>query len=214
MFKALFLSFTEDLLRGISGPLGIRLRRLYYRRRLKSCGERLNIEAGVHITNPSWVSIGSDVWLDKNTILIAGAPKQGGQVNVKSNNDVSVEHGEIVIGDGSHIGIGAIIQGHGGVEIGKDFTASPHSKIYSYSNDYLKCRNGTINRSGYKQHYILTPVFIGSNVWIGINSVIVGHSIGDNCFIKPGVIMAKNIPENSIFGESKSHQVITRFFSD
>ena len=213
MLKTLFLSFLEDILRGLSGSLGIRIRRAYYGRRLKRCGKRLTIEVGVHIIAPSWISLGTDVWLDRNSVLIAGPAKGNAHVKLHQNENAKVQPGEIMIGDGSHIGIGAIIQGHGGVKIDSCFTAAPHAKIYSFSNDYHKCWDGTIQRAGIKQYYLLTPVFIGRNVWIGINSVVIGHSIGANCFIKPGAVVATNIPENSVLSVAQSFHLEPRFHS-
>lgn len=198
MIRAVFFSLIEDFLRGLSGPVGVRLRRGYYRRRLKKCGARLTIEPGVHIVRPDWICLGSDVWLDRYTVIIAGPPDPDAVVRVRENLDVRVSPGNIVIGDHCHIGIGTIIQGHGGVEIGSFFTSSPHVKIYSFSNDHRKRNLGTMRREGAPQNYLLTPVWIGSNVWIGMNAVVIGHSIGADCFIKPASVVTTSAPENSI----------------
>ena len=46
---------------------------------------------------------------------------------------------------------------------------------------------------------IFEPINIGSNVFIGINAIIMpGVSIGDNCIIGSGAIVTKNIPPNSL----------------
>lgn len=43
------------------------------------------------------------------------------------------------------------------------------------------------------------PVFIGNNVWIGMNSIIMrGVTIGDNTIIGAGSIVTKDIPSNTI----------------
>lgn len=213
MLEKFLLPLIEDLIRGLSGTLGIRLRRFYYQKKLKQCGARLTIETGVHIVSASSISIGEDVWLDKNSLLIAGPIKESNHVKVLSNKNVKINAGEISIGSGSHIGIGVIIQGHGGVEIAEAFTAAPHSKIYSLSNDHRKCYDGTIqNVAGNSMpHYILAPVSIGRNVWIGLSSVVLGHSVGSNCFIRPGSLVLKDIPNNSIFGVSHNNSLEERF---
>lgn len=61
----------DDIIRHISGRLGIRLRRIYYRRVLKSAGKNLVIETGVYFQSPASIAVGNDVWIDKNSILIA-----------------------------------------------------------------------------------------------------------------------------------------------
>lgn len=209
MLKTLILCLIEDSIRGLSGPLGIRLRRAYYRRRFKRCGEGLVIEPGVHILAPEQISLGDDVWIDRQAILIAGVPHQA--INARRNGASVVRVGEIVIGSKAHIGIGSVIQGHGGVEIDDCFTSAPHAKIYSFSNDHRRCRSGTIRAEGVEQHYLLTPVQIGRNVWIGMNAVIVGHTIGANSFIKPGAVVATTIAENSIVEGMPARRIGARF---
>ena len=211
MLRTVISCLIEDAIRGLSGPLGVRLRRAYYRRRLKRCGARLVVEPGVHIIRPEWISLGDDVWLDRHAILIAGPPSEDAEIDVRSNADVAVAPGEIVVGSYAHIGIGSIIQGHGGVQIGDCFTSSPHAKIYSFSNDHRRCRFGTTRASGRRQHYLQTPVSIGENVWIGMNAVVVGHTIGGNSFVKPGAVVSKKIPENSIVSGVPAASVGERF---
>ena len=211
MIRTLILSFIEDILRGLSGPLGIRLRRAYYRRRLKRCGKGLVIEPGVHILRPGWISLGQNIWLDRNVVLIAGPPDSDAHIERRKNSNCKIEPGEIVIGDSSHIGIGAIIQGHGGVEISECFTASPAAKIYSFSNNHRQCYFGTMRAGGGKQNYLQTPVYIGRNVWVGMNVVVVGHSIGADCFIKPGTIVATDMSDNSIIEGMPARRTGQRF---
>jgi UDP-2-acetamido-3-amino-2,3-dideoxy-glucuronate N-acetyltransferase len=210
ILSRVLLCLVEDILRPWSGPLGILLRRIYYRRRLRNCGERLIIGPDVHITSPAWISLGTDVWIDHGCSLIAGPPehrsKPGAPLTVRN-----ISPGEVVIGDAAHIGIGAIIQGHGGVHIGDGFTLAPHAKIYSYSNDYRRCRGGTVAHEGYRPSYRVTPVCIGHNVWVGLNAVIVGHSVGDNCFIRPGSVVAANIEENSVVSGDPAEKIGARF---
>ena len=53
--------------------------------------------------------------------------------------------------------------------------------------------------SNYEAHKPSTPIHIGSNVWIGMNTVILaGVTIGDNVAIGAGSIVTKDIPANSI----------------
>lgn len=45
------------------------------------------------------------------------------------------------------------------------------------------------------------PIFVGNNVYIGINSIILpGVHIGDNCIIAAGSVVTKDIPSNSVVG--------------
>lgn len=198
LLKLLWQTFIEDLLRGVSGPLGVRMRRSHYRRRLRSCGAGLVIEPGVHLLCPEWISLGNDVWIDRHATLIAGPPLPSAKFERRGTDKARAEPGEIRIGDRAHIGVGSIIQGHGGVWIGDAFTLSPHAKVYSWSNDQRECRSGTHPAAGADLRYVLTPVVIGDNVWLGINGVVIGHAIGSDTFIKPGAVISQSIQPNSV----------------
>lgn len=211
MFSRHLLGLVEDAIRGIGGSIGIRLRRAYYRHRLRRCGARLVIESGVEIIGPEYVSLGDDVWLDRGVILIAGQPNADAEIEIKPNPSVSVGYGEITIGNRAHVGIGTIIQGHGGVQISDCFTSSPHVKIYSFSNDHRKCRNGTVRALGGRQNYLLTPVCIKCNVWLGMNVVLIGHTIGADTFVKPGSVVSIDVTANSLVAGGPAKRVGNRF---
>jgi acetyltransferase-like isoleucine patch superfamily enzyme len=199
LFRLIWQSLIEDIIRGLSGPLGVRARRAYYRRRLFACGARLVIEPGVHLIAPEWISLGDDVWIDRFAVMIAGPPAPGAQVSLrKAEERGAPEPGRILIGDRAHIGVGSIVQGHGGVRIGDAFTAAPHAKIYSFSNDQRKSRGGTHPSARAQIHYVMTPVLIGDNVWVGINAVVIGHAMGSDTFVKPGAVVSRSIPANSV----------------
>src|SRR5580658_1270468 len=83
LFRLIWQSLIEDIIRGLSGPLGVRARRAYYRRRLFACGARLVIEPGVHLIAPEWISLGDDVWIDRFAVMIAGPPAPGAQVSLR-----------------------------------------------------------------------------------------------------------------------------------
>lgn len=45
------------------------------------------------------------------------------------------------------------------------------------------------------------PVSIGSNVFVGINSIILpGVSIGDNCVVAAGSVVTRDVPDGSVVG--------------
>ena len=51
----------------------------------------------------------------------------------------------------------------------------------------------------YKTADLVKPIYIGDNVHIGSNAIIMpGVSIGSNCIIGCGAVVTKNIPDNSI----------------
>ena len=189
----LLCNLVEDALRGLSGPLGVRLRRAWYRKRLSRCGANLRIEPGVHILGTQDIALGDNVWLDRGAVLIAGKPKMTARV-VNSSEPT----GAMVIGDDCHIGVGCLIQAHGGVVIGDFFTMSAGAKVYSFSNDPAECRKGTTEYGENDPGYRVTPVTIGRNVWIGLDALVIGGRIGDDCFLRPQTIVTGEVPAGCI----------------
>ena len=63
----------QGYIRNISGPLGRKIRYKYYRKRFLVCGKNVVIDEGVYFDNPKLISIKDNVWIDRNTVLTAGA---------------------------------------------------------------------------------------------------------------------------------------------
>lgn len=108
----------------------------------------------------------------------------------------------IDISDNVWIGHYALIDGIGGVTIGKGVHISSHTVIYSHSSqDAIRLLGDhymmekTESRSGYK----IKPVAIGDYTFIGTGSIILpGSSIGRGCIIGAGSVVNGNIPDYSI----------------
>jgi acetyltransferase-like isoleucine patch superfamily enzyme len=190
-----FFTLVEQVIRNISGSFGRKVRYIYYKRKLGRCGTSVFIDEGVFITNPKFIFLGSNIWIDKSVILIAGFGGNPENTKFIPNSSFTKKPGEIHIGSNSHLGIGTIIQGHGGVEIEDYFTTSAGCKIYSLSDDPSKCKKGTFNKTD--SFYIATPVKICDNVWLGLNVNVIGNTIGSNSFITTNSVVYKNIPQNS-----------------
>ena len=203
-----------DMIRNISGPLGIRLRRLYYKRLLKSAGSNLIIETGVFFQSPGSITVGDNVWIDKNSILIAGKLPEKKNLTRINHGISEMEEGQIRIGSNAHLGIGTIIQGHGTVKLQDYFTSSAGCKIYSFSNDYRNCRSGTIETDQQNPPaYILGPVSIGRNVWLGLNVSVISADIGDDTFIMPHSVVSRPVGKNSVAMGSPAIRTRDRFDS-
>lgn len=193
MLGRLFSHLYEDLIRGLSGPLGHRLRRAWYRRRLAACGTGLVIEPGVHILGAAHIRLGDNVWLDRSAVLIAGPVREDARIVAGARSD-----GGLVLGDDCHIGIGTVIQAHGGISIGDCFTTSAGVKIYSLSNDPATCHAGTTEFGRNDPGYRVTPVRIGRNVWLGLDVLVLGGRIGDDCFARPQAVINGDIAPGQV----------------
>lgn len=206
------LRALEDLLRNLGAGLGMRLRRAYYRKRLRTCGKNLRVDCGVYLTNPQHISLGDDVLLDKGVIITAGPAGGGGRcTRTIENPHCTSAPGHVRIGHGAHLGIGTILQGHGGISIGDYFTSSSRCSIYSLSNDPYRCRNGTIGGSGTEVYYIASPVCIGRNVWLGLNTIVIGHTIHDDTFVRPNSVVTADVGPNEVVQGDPASVVRARF---
>lgn len=98
-----------------------------------------------------------------------------------------------------------------GVEIGKNVWISPGAKIDTAGGRIVICDDsGMAHGSVILSHDMMIAytrpgsklygrTFIGRNVHIGVNAVILPNvSIGDNTIIGAGVVVAKDVPANSI----------------
>ena len=165
------------------------------------------ISEGVFFDNPSNISLGEDVWLDKHCIFITGKLDRK---NCKRPKEL-LNEGEISIGNNAHIGIRSVLQAHGGISIGNYFTSGADSKLYTLSNDVYLSQKGTHNLNKDELFYILHPIVIGSNVWMGMQSMVIGGAIGDNVFLKANSISTNNIQSNSISGGTSASHIKNRF---
>jgi acetyltransferase-like isoleucine patch superfamily enzyme len=206
---SLFQTFYESLIRNLSGPIGRKLRLLYYKGKFKSCGTNVVIEEGVYITNPSGISLGNNVWVDKNTILTAGEFIPKGRKFIQKGREI-IKWGELLISDSCHIAPFSFIQAHGGVSIGRNVTIASGSKVYSLSHHYRNLLDEKDNKRysfssmalAEDQFLIVGNVIIGDNAAIGINSVILPGS-----FIPNGTWVAslskissnEDLKENQVF---------------
>lgn len=219
--KKFFSSIYRALITHMPGPAGRRVRYLYYRRKFKKCGKNVLIDEGVLIENPKWISLGDDVWIDKQSVLIAGPVDLTGQiVKRKENESFPGLEGELIIDNCVHIGINNIIQAHAGVYIGEDVTTSPGVKIYSLSNTPSDADNpGVITYANYlvKEKpvtYRVSPIVIEDGVWIAINSVVLGATIGKYSFIAANSLVMSDISKNSYASGFPAKRIRDRFRLD
>lgn len=200
------------------GPTGRKLRYLYYKKKFKKCGKNVIIDEGVTIQGAEWISIDNNVWIDKYCVLIAG-PINLDELIVKrrENKNFKGKEGELIIGSECHIGAFNIIQAHGGVYIGNFVTTSADVKIYSLSNypyDELNPTSVTYANCMVKDKpvsYIISPVVIEDGVWVALNTIVLGGTIGKNSFVTSNSIVLNDIPENSYASGNPAKRIKERF---
>lgn len=218
--KILINDLIITVITNISGGIGRRIRYWYWSKKFKKCGKNVFIDEGVIIQNPEWISVGDNVWIDKYCILIAGSVNLEKRiVRRKKNNDFQVRDGELIIGNGVHIGAFNIIQALGGIYIGDFVTTSAGVKIYSLSNypydinnpELITYANCNVEKYNKPVSYIISPIVIKEGVWIALNTIVLSGIIGENSFIATNSIVLSNIPPNSYALGNPAKKIKERF---
>ncbi|MDY6949981.1 MAG: DapH/DapD/GlmU-related protein [Thermodesulfobacteriota bacterium] len=219
------LGIPEDFFQMICvyfpGPIGYKLRYLFWKRRLRHAGKRVKIDVGVHFQNPGWISLGDDCWIDRNVVVLAGPPWSGRITHQIENPRFPLNAGEVSIGEMSHIAPNCVLSGIGGIYIGRNAGVASNSAIYSYSHHYRNLEDRG-DRCQYsftplarrdQQSMILGPVFIGDYCAVGLSSVILpGASIEKGTWIASGsVITGTHSTQSLVFPE---RQMQTKSLSD
>jgi len=208
-------------IRFIPGPLGIRLRYQFYKRRVGYLGKSVVIDEGVYILNPKNVHIGDDTWIDKNVILIAGEPSKGERVFIKKENlSYEGQSGQLYIGQCCHLAPNVVVQAHGGVQIGNYITLASGAKVYSMSHHYTDgafqedspIYKFSTKAPGNEQCLIVGPVVLQDNTALGLNSIVLpGVTIGRNSWVGASSCVVNDIPSNVIAVGSPARAIKNRF---
>ena len=108
-------------------------------------------------------------------------------------NDHAWIIGDPRIGEGTWIGAFTVIDGSGGLTIGKGCDIASGVHIYTHSSA-MRCVSGReypfVDRA---------PVTIGDRVYIGAQAVIsMGVNIGDEAIIAAGAVVTKDVPARTV----------------
>lgn len=103
--------------------------------------------------------------------------------------------GEPVIGEGTWIGAFTLVDGSGGLVIGRGCDISSGAHIYTHSS-VRRCVSGRtypeVDRA---------PVVIGDHVFIGANAVVnMGVTIGESAVVAAGAVVTRDVPAFTVVG--------------
>lgn len=121
--------------------------------------------------------------------------KFGNKTNIAEGVVISVAgNGQFSIDESSTISINSIITCRNQISIGKNVMIAPN--VTMFDHDHAFKGNENMNSQG----YILSPIIIDDNVWIGNGSLILkGVHIGEGAVIAAGSLVTKDVQPNSIF---------------
>ena len=127
------------------------------------------------------------------TIRKKGRFKINGAINVYPGTLVNIYGGTLKTFEGVAINRNCTISCHHEISIGENTLIGTNVSIFDHDHKFI---NNKIKRKDFNKDSIK----IGSNVWIGANSIILkGVNIGDNVVIGAGSIVCKDIPKNTKF---------------
>ena len=141
------------------------------------------IDTGVAISNPNNFSCGKECALYHGTCILNG-------------------HGDILMGEKSHLGAMCYVNVHyGSLRIGNNVAIGPHTDIIVYSNDYRVGKKVTECRTQ-------EDVWIGSNVFVGAGCVILpGSQVGNNVVIRAGSVVKGSLEGNGLYAGSPCEKI-------
>jgi len=110
--------------------------------------------------------------------------------------------GEPTVGEGTWIGAFTLIDGSGGLTIGRGCDISSGVHIYTHSSA-KRCVSGRRFAEVERR-----PVTIGDHVFIGANAVInMGVTIGDEAIVGAGAVVTADVPARAIVGGVPARQI-------
>lgn len=118
----------------------------------------------------------------------------------KCGRNVNFEKGakfdpQLIIGDNSGVGVNCTLNGR--TVIGSDVMMGPNCIMYSYSHRHDSI-DIPMNQQGFEDEKVK---YIGSDVWIGANVIILpGVNVGNHSIIGAGSVVTKNVPDYAVIG--------------
>jgi len=160
----------------LPGPLGFKLRQMYYRLVMASLGRNVLFGTNVFVSGAANISIGEFTWIDNDVRLEAGI-------------------GRITIGNRVHVGSGATLQG-GGSLIVEDYVGIGYgAKIFSRSETPAEGKRMVPMVPEMQKAFFESPVVLKKDAFLGPNVVILpGVTIGEGAVVGANAFVNRDIP--------------------
>lgn len=150
-----------------------------------------------YIKNPAQIELGARVKIHSHSALDAsstGSILLAAGVTLNRYAYITASRGGVRIGEGSEINHFALINGAGGVVIGRGVLIGPGAQLISYQHRY-SARDAPIAVQGYRYE----PIVVEDDVWIGGNAIILaGVTIGRGSVVGAGAVVTKSCAPYSV----------------
>jgi acetyltransferase-like isoleucine patch superfamily enzyme len=204
-WRFIFETSVQTLCGWMPSLIGVAVRLITYRPLLRRNSRSPFIEAHSELFYFSNLSFGASVYIDSGVRIHASRAEIsiGDSSRIMRNAYLcsyvsNARSGEgIVIGKSCWVGINSLISsGQGGVNIGDRVLIGPNVTVVTGNHEYASAETPAT-----EMEYLGKPINIGSDVWIGANSVILGGvSIGEHSVIAAGAVVVHEVPPFTVVG--------------
>lgn len=196
------LRLIEMFVTAFPGPVGNKLRYLYWKTRLRHLGRGCVIAEGASFASPEHISIDDCCWIDRNVIIMAGRHQHDIRNIIRRDNPNfgDTPDGSVHIGYGVHIAPNCIISGSGGIRIGQYSGIAANTCLYSASHHY---RHPDFEEQQIfspfappdRQTIVYGPIVVADHAAVGAGCVILpGVSIGEWAWVAAGSTVLRDVP--------------------
>jgi acetyltransferase-like isoleucine patch superfamily enzyme len=182
LVSSLFPDLFEGLIRNVSGSIGILIRRIYYKFRLKRLGKKCIIDVGVYFYGPRNIEIGDYCWVDTGVRLegMLGSISIGKRVHIAPYTIIGARSA-VVVED--YAGIAAGVRIYSGSEV-------PIAGLHM---------SGPMIPEKFKS-FETKPILIQKSAFVGANAVLLpGASLGEGSILGALSFLKENIPDWEIW---------------
>lgn len=182
------------------GALGIALRKLCYPSMLGNLGKGTVIGRNVTLRGCAHIHVGRRVLIDEGCLIDARGPQAdiriGDGVIISRNTIIRARNAQLVIGEGSDIGVNCLLATDSRLELGREVLVAAYSYLIAGGQHRFDGPEPIIMRQGMLPGKGLR---IGDGAWIGTrSSVLDGADIGDGSIIGAHSLVTRPVPAMSI----------------
>ena len=144
------------------------------------------IAPNVDIKAPERLSLGSDVVIQRNSVVHCGGTESSGG------------SGAVVLGDRVVIGPNCVLYGTCRIELGAYSHLGPGVKILCQAGDTSQRAEEGGGRFDDELDLVFEPVVVGRGCWLGAGCVLLGGTIlGDGCTVGPNAVVKGRYPDHT-----------------